>query len=233
MRHSRLLLVLLAATLLAGWMAASAPSAQAGGYCQQWHTVQRGENLFRISLRYNTSMAWLQTLNSLSNANYIFAGQSLCVAGTAPTPPQYPPQVPVPPSVPSTTYVVQPGDTMFGIARKVGTTYSVLVQMNPNVNPNRIYVGQTLNIPLGAGEVVPMPPSYLVALVNLRLRSGPGLNFAVEGTLRVGEQAHITGRSADGLWYRLTCVQDASGNCWVSSNPAYAQVIGLPQGPGM
>ncbi len=231
MRPSRLLYVLVAVTLVAGWVLTSAPAAQAGGYCQQWHTVQAGENLFRISLRYNTSMAWLQTLNNITNPNYVFVGQSLCVAGTAPNPPQNPPQNP--PGTPTNTYVVQPGDTFFGIARKVGTSYAVLVSLNPGVNPNVIYVGQRLNIPLGAGEPVPMPASYLVALVNVRLRSGPGLNYAVEGTLRAGEQAHITARSADGLWYRVTCAMDASGNCWVTANPAWVQVIGLPQGPGV
>ena len=81
--------------------------------------MQPGENLFRISLRYNTSMAWLQTLNNITNPNYVFVGQSLCVAGSVNTPPQNPPQNP--PGTPTNVYVVQPGDTFYGIARKVGT----------------------------------------------------------------------------------------------------------------
>lgn len=231
MRPSRLLYVLVAVTMVAGWVLTSAPAAQAGGYCQQWHTVQAGENLFRISLRYNTTMSWLQTLNNITNPNYIFVGQSLCIAGSVNTPPQYPPQNP--PGTPTNVYVVQPGDTFYGIARKVGTTYAVMVSLNPTVNPNWIYAGQQLVVPLPGNEPVPMPASYLVALVNVRLRSGPGMNYAVEGTMRAGEQAHVTGRSADGQWYRVTCVTDASGNCWVTANPSWVQVVGLPQGPGV
>lgn len=83
------------------------------------------------------------------------------------------------------------------------------------------------------GDVISTPASYLVALTPVRLRSGPGFNYAVEGVMRAGEQAHVTGRSADGQWWRVTCATDISGNCWVTSNPAWGQVIALPQGPSV
>jgi murein DD-endopeptidase MepM/ murein hydrolase activator NlpD len=46
----------------------------------------------------------------------------------------------------ATTYVVQAGDTLSAIARRFGTTVTVLMELNNLANPNLIYVGQTLVI---------------------------------------------------------------------------------------
>jgi LysM repeat protein len=53
------------------------------------------------------------------------------------------------PDPPPTTYVVQPGDTLFSIARRFGTTVQAILQANPQiVNPNRIFIGQRIAIPV-------------------------------------------------------------------------------------
>jgi len=44
-----------------------------------------------------------------------------------------------------TTYVVQSGDTLSGIASKLGTSYSQMMGDNPNL-PTTLYAGQELNI---------------------------------------------------------------------------------------
>lgn len=56
------------------------------------------------------------------------------------------------------TYVVQWGDTLYSIARRYGTTVSVLVSMNGLTNPNYIYAGQVLYVPCPA-TVTPTPPT--------------------------------------------------------------------------
>jgi LysM repeat protein len=43
----------------------------------RYHIVQRGENLFRISLRYNVTLAALMAANGIFNPNLIFVGQRL------------------------------------------------------------------------------------------------------------------------------------------------------------
>ena len=48
---------------------------------QTVHTVQAGENLYRISLRYGVSMQNIASANSLSNLNLIFVGQQLVIHG--------------------------------------------------------------------------------------------------------------------------------------------------------
>lgn len=117
-------------TLLTGFSVV--PVAQASTYCTQWHTVQRGENLFRISLRYGTTVSYLQSLNGIPNANRIYAGQLLCV-GTG--------------SVGGTAYTVQWGDTLYKIARRYGVSIWTLANYNNITNINRIYAGQVLYIP--------------------------------------------------------------------------------------
>ena len=54
----------------------------------------------------------------------------------------------VQPSVQSsgTTYIVQSGDTLSGIANMYGTTYQHLAEINGIANPNLIHVGQEIRI---------------------------------------------------------------------------------------
>lgn len=59
--------------------------------------------------------------------------------------------------VSAATYVVQPGDTLWRISRQFGTTVDAIVQANHIPNPNLIYVGQVLEIPVGPTAVPPVP----------------------------------------------------------------------------
>jgi len=74
-------------------------SVWASGGCGT-HTVQAGQNLFRISLQYGVSMSSLAAVNGIYDINRIYAGQILTIpcGGTAPTTPTYQqPQVYTPP----------------------------------------------------------------------------------------------------------------------------------------
>lgn len=46
----------------------------------------------------------------------------------------------------ASTYTVQSGDTLSGIAAKFGTNYQTLASLNGISNPNLIYVGQVLQV---------------------------------------------------------------------------------------
>ncbi len=52
-------------------------------------------------------------------------------------------------------YQVQPGDTLFSIAERFGTTVEAIVAANEIVNPSLINVGQKLVIPTAQPELVP------------------------------------------------------------------------------
>lgn len=52
------------------------------------------------------------------------------------------------PPCPSGVYwEVAPGDTLFNIAQRVGTTVQRLMQLNPGINPRNLQIGQQLCLP--------------------------------------------------------------------------------------
>lgn len=118
--------------------------AQSGGV----HIVQPGENLSGIAARYGVDMWALARANGIVNPNTIYVGQRLTIPGTTPAPT---------PAPTGKVHVVQPGETLFSIARRYGVTVWALSQANGLYNMNVIYVGQNLVIPGTA--VTPRQPS--------------------------------------------------------------------------
>jgi len=112
------------------------------------HVVQRGENLYRIGLRYGVSVNALVAANGLRNANHVWVGQRLVIpTGSSPSP-----------STPSSgVHVVSRGENLYRIARRYGVSYYTLASANGIANPNHIYVGQRLTIPAGGSAPSPQP----------------------------------------------------------------------------
>lgn len=116
-----------------------------------YYTVRPGDNLFRIALRFGTTINAIAQANGILNPRLIRVGQVLWIpASTSGTP---------------TVYVVQRGDTLYSIARRFGTTYQVLAAVNNLKNPRLIYVGQRLVIP-GSSTPSPSPPAQTVYVVR-------------------------------------------------------------------
>lgn len=67
------------------------------------------------------------------------------------------------------------------------------------------------------------PVTQVAALVNLNIRSGPGLRYHIVGMLRPGHRAAVTGLSDDYNWWRIRCPW--GGVCWVSANPYYSKPV--------
>ena len=108
------------------------------------YLVQPGDNLFRIALRFGTTISALQAANGLGSSILIYAGQTLIIPGKGPTPTRG--ALPTPRPGSSTTYVVQPGETLFRIALRFGVTVSALQAAN-NLTGTLIFAGQRLVIP--------------------------------------------------------------------------------------
>ena len=133
---SRSVFVVLAACLILGVVAPASLAAPASPAGALYHVVQRGENLYRIGLRYGVSLWSIAQANGITNVNLIRTGQVLLIP------------VPVPAPMPQPRiYIVRPGDTLAGIAWRFGTTVWVITRANGIWNPNLIYVGQRLLIP--------------------------------------------------------------------------------------
>ncbi len=122
------------------------------------YTVQPGDTLVGIALRYNLSLAQIALANNLANLNLIFPGQRLLLPGLAA------PQNPSGQAYP--THMVQPGETLLTIANQYGIALEALVQANDVLNPDVIQVGQTLQIPLGPK---PPPPALAAPFVSVDL----------------------------------------------------------------
>lgn len=114
------------------------------------HTVQAGENLFRIGLRYGLSVDELVAANGLADAAQVYAGQTLTIPtpGTVSVPSQGAPSAG--PAVRSHT--IQRGETLSAISRQYNVSVQDIVNANNLVNPSAIFAGQTLNIPGAASS---------------------------------------------------------------------------------
>lgn len=83
------------------------------------------------------------------DCNYSYVDYPAIIAqmngGKKPEPQPQPQPQPVPQEQ-TTTYTIQPGDTLSSIANKFGTTYQHLAEINGISNPNLIYAGQTIKV---------------------------------------------------------------------------------------
>ncbi|MFQ5855701.1 MAG: LysM peptidoglycan-binding domain-containing protein [Anaerolineae bacterium] len=116
------------------------------------YTVKAGDTLFSIARQFGTTVSDIAQANGITNVNQIFAGQKLVIPNCEPGP--------EPPPGECFTYVVKPGDTLYSLARRFGTTVSDIALRNNIVNPSLIFVGQKLTIcPKGAIPPAPQPPA--------------------------------------------------------------------------
>ncbi|MEW6084531.1 MAG: LysM peptidoglycan-binding domain-containing protein [Chloroflexota bacterium] len=120
-----------------------------GGYFI--YIVARGDTLKGLATRFGTTMdALLRDNPEIKNANVIYEGQWIKVYVVPTTPP---PATPPPSS--GQVYYVQRGDTLRNIASRWSTTVEEILKVNPQItNPNLIYVGQAINIPLGVSSYI-------------------------------------------------------------------------------
>ena len=98
------------------------------------YTVQPGDTLSGIAAKLGVAQSQITGFHS-GNPNLIYPGEVLAIGGAA-----------APIQSAGTTYTVQSGDTLSGIAAKFGTTYQAIAAKNGIANPNLIYPGQVLHI---------------------------------------------------------------------------------------
>jgi LysM repeat protein len=119
------------------------------GFC---HVVRPGDTVASIAAWYHVSEQAIIGANHLYNPNLIYVGQCLIIPTSAPAP------APAPTKGCKTTYVVKRGDFLKLIASRYKVSWQTIAQWNGLANPNYIYPGQRLVIPVKC-KSTPQPPS--------------------------------------------------------------------------
>lgn len=100
------------------------------------YTVQRGDTLYSIASKFNTTVDALKSLNNLTS-NTLSIGQVLKIPTNN--------NIPGSGEVTGNIYTVQKGDTLYSIANRFGLTVDELKSLN-NLTSNTLSVGQQLII---------------------------------------------------------------------------------------
>ncbi len=103
-----------------------------------FYFVQRGETLFAIAKRYQTTVHAIVAANRLDDPNGICPGQALIIPR--------PGEVPSPPPG-GIVHLVRAGETLFQLADKFGTSVQEILRANQIAHPEFILAGQQLVIP--------------------------------------------------------------------------------------
>ena len=103
------------------------------------YTIRAGDTFFSLANRFNTTVAAIQAANPNVDPNNLQIGQVICIPGTGPGPGRCP--------AGTFEYTIRSGDTFFALARRFNTTVAAIQAANPNVDPDRLQVGQTICIP--------------------------------------------------------------------------------------
>jgi WD40 repeat protein/LysM repeat protein len=106
------------------------------------YVVQPGDTLSHLARRFSTTVQALVAANQIADPDLIYVGQVLTI----------------PDNGVSTTYVVQPGDTLSELAVRSSVPMDVIAQTNEIANVDLIYSGQKLTIP--GGYISPPGPTH-------------------------------------------------------------------------
>lgn len=144
-----------------------APLAKAATY-----TVQPGDSLWKIARKYKTSVNNLKKLNN-DWSNTVRVGQKLQVPAISPS---------------SWVYTVKAGDSLWGIAKKVGVSVTSIKQTS-GLKTNTIKVGQKLRIPNStasakAAKIASAPTTDLTLLARVIHAEARGESYT--GQVAVG-----------------------------------------------
>lgn len=156
------------------------------------YTVQSGDTLSRIAARHNMSLNELITSNpQISNPDIIFSGEIINIGryDTADI------------STQPDTYTVQTADTLTGIAKDHAVTLDALIAANRQIsNPNIIFPGELINIPISSHQPSPAEEQPTVPVEPIDpSTTDPGNNDSVSGEFNynlitgVEDNTHVTG----------------------------------------
>lgn len=105
-------------------------------------TVQAGDTIYSLARRYGFSVAQLLEANPGIDPDMLFIGQKICLPKE------------VEDCADGQIYVIKSGDTIYRIARRLGFSVDQILEANPGLDPDSLFVGQKICLPID-GEVCP------------------------------------------------------------------------------
>jgi len=155
-----------------------------------WYTVQSGDSIFSIAQRFGISSGQLTIANKIEEGEELTPGQRLFI----------PIQVSK-----VITYIVQPGDSLYSIARQYNTLVESIMVLN-GLQSSAINVGQRI--------VIPQYTEAVVTVGRVNIRSGPGTGYNTIQSVVSGTRLPVIETSRD--WLRVSLHNGNPG--WVSRN---------------
>ncbi|MBO7311980.1 MAG: LysM peptidoglycan-binding domain-containing protein [Alistipes sp.] len=113
-----------------------------------WHTIKDGELVGRIAANYGVSIAEIKRLNPGINVDRVSIGQRIKVKGEVSinTPAEPKKEVTATSDSGEVWHTVADGDLVGRIATKYGTSVKRIKELNPDLNPDRISIGQKIRV---------------------------------------------------------------------------------------
>jgi LysM repeat protein len=122
-----------------------------------FYTVVSGDTISSIADQFGVEFILIMILNGLNNDSLLSVGQQLVI----PDPNmQMPEPTPLPDSLPrgfEIEYLVLPGDLLASIAAEFYSTEQAIIDANDLLDPNSIFVGQLLLVPVNLITPTPGP----------------------------------------------------------------------------
>jgi len=154
-------------------------------------TVGPGESLETLSIKYGVPIQELARANGISSPTQVTVGRALVIPQATqayaadqpiPTPVAITAPAPAAVSAGSVIHVVEPGQTLYGIARAQGVSTSDIMALN-GMSSETVWVGQRLKIP-GAGAVATTQTAALTTDAGSQTKGTPPQTL---GTLPAAE----------------------------------------------
>jgi LysM repeat protein len=183
------------------------------------HVVQRGENLFRIALRYGVSVQAIATINGIVNPAMIYVGQPLVIPAGANT---SVPSTPTPaPATPDANVSASPTPTLVSATPDANASASPAPTLAP-ATPDATFAPITAALPMSPTVAATPAPSQTVT-------PAPVMTPVVANAARTHVVAAGENLFRIALRYGLTTGELAAANGISNFNSVYVgQVLRIP-----